>query len=184
MMSKIATTRKAAPCAAPVIEHAGARARIDARTCAIRGSLIRAGEVARGLIHDDVMRRLCRARELMHAHHAEPLRLDALAREAGLSRYHFLRTFRDAFGTTPHEYLTRVRLDRAKRLLAADEGTVTSVCFDVGFRSLGSFSTLFAERVGCPPSAWRKHVWQVQQAISAPPIIVPWCFYTRFGAAA
>lgn len=136
------------------------------------------------LVHDDVLRRLCRARDLMRAQHAEPLRLDLLAREAGLSRFHFLRTFRDAFGMTPHEYLTRVRLDRAKQLLAADEGSVTSVCFDVGFRSVGSFSTLFAERVGCPPSAWRKHVWQVTQAITSPPIVVPWCFFARFDAAA
>ena len=139
--------------------------------------------MARPLLHDDVFRRLCRARDHVHAHYDEPLRLADLARQAGLSRYHFLRAFRDAFGLTPHAYLTRVRLDRAKQLLAQDRGSITDVCLDVGFSSLGSFSTLFAERIGCPPSAWRRRLWQVAELPGAPPVAAPWCFWNRFAPA-
>jgi AraC-like DNA-binding protein/catechol 2,3-dioxygenase-like lactoylglutathione lyase family enzyme len=133
----------------------------------------------RPLVADDVFRRLCRARDFVHEYHAGPVTLAQLARQAGLSRFHFLRLFRDAFGTTPHEYLTRVRLGRARALLAAEHHSVTEVCLDVGFSSLGSFSALFAERFGCPPSAWRRHFWQVAwPPAPADSLTVPWCFGT------
>jgi len=74
-----------------------------------------------------------------------------------------VRVFRRAFGTTPHQYLIRVRIEEAKARLASDRGSVTDVCLEVGFSSLGSFSALFAERVGCPPSAWRRRMWGVRQ---------------------
>jgi AraC-like DNA-binding protein len=138
--------------------------------------------MARRLVPDDTFRRLCRARDFLHDCHAEPVRLDDLARRAGVSRYHFLRLFRDAFGATPHQYLTQVRLGRAKELLAADNHSVTDVCLGVGFSSLGSFSTLFAERFGCSPSAWRKHFWQVAwRPDGIAPLTVPWCFLQQFG---
>ena len=90
------------------------------------------------VVHDDVFRRLCRARDLVHERSGEPLTVAQLARSAGVSRYHFLRLFRDAFGATPHQYLMRVRLERARKLLAADAASVTDVCMEVGFSSLGS----------------------------------------------
>ncbi len=80
------------------------------------------------VLHDDVFRRLCRARDLIHEQCAEPLTVAQLARAAGVSPYHFLRLFREAFGETPHRYLTRVRLDRARKLLTADAASVTDVC--------------------------------------------------------
>src|SRR5262245_40545003 len=120
--------------------------------------------MAARLLHDDVFRRLCRARDYLHAFHAAPLRLDDLAGHAALSRYHFLRLFHEAFGATPHQYLIRLRLERAKTLLAATRGSVTEVCFEVGFSSLGSFSALFTQRVGCSPSGWRCRVWHLLRA--------------------
>jgi AraC-like DNA-binding protein len=134
------------------------------------------------LLHDDIFSRLCQARDYLHAHQAAPLTLNEMARQAGLSRYHFLRLFREAFGATPHQYLIRVRIERAKALLAAANGSVTEVCFEVGFSSLGSFSALFTRRVGCPPSAWRRRIWQI-----APPpyavtqLAIPWCFLHQYG---
>src|SRR5919197_2257690 len=95
---------------------------------------------------------LWRARELIDSQYAQPLDLDALARTANFSRYHFLRAFRRAFHATPHEYLTRRRVERAKELPAESEPTVTEICFEVGFESLGSFSTLFHNLVGWSPS--------------------------------
>ncbi len=116
----------------------------------------------------------------MHEHRAEPLALPALAREASLSRYHFLRLFHRAFGETPHQYLIRLRLEQAKALLAADRASVTDVCFEVGFSSLGSFSTLFAERVGCPPSAWRRRVWRIQaHPYGLARLGIPCCFWRQ-----
>src|SRR4051812_23042787 len=95
--------------------------------------------------------RLLRARDAIHARPGAPLSIATLAREAALSPFHFPRLFRAAFGETPHQYLTGVRLERAKRLLL-DGAPVTDVCLQVGFSSLGSFSALFAKRVGAPPT--------------------------------
>src|SRR6267142_1571386 len=103
------------------------------------------------VLHEDTLTRLLRARDEIHARYAEALPLEHLAKEAALSRFHFLRSFRAAFGETPHRYLTRVRIEAAKRLLLAD-APVTDVCLEVGFQSLGSFSALFARMVGAPPS--------------------------------
>jgi AraC-like DNA-binding protein len=87
--------------------------------------------------------------------YAEPIDLDALAARAHCSRFHFLRSFRAAYGETPRAYLTRRRIERAKDLLRSANLTVTEVCFLVGFASLGSFSSRFTELVGMPPSAYR-----------------------------
>ncbi|WP_211262231.1 helix-turn-helix domain-containing protein [Nitriliruptor alkaliphilus] len=114
---------------------------------------------------------LRRARDLMDRRYAEPLDLDALAREAGFSRYHFARTFKAAFGETPRDYLTRRRVERAKHLLTNANLTVTEVCHLVGFASLGSFSSRFTEIVGRSPS-----VYQRDQAELGGPPAVPGCY--------
>ena len=129
------------------------------------------------VLHEETFTRVLRARDAIHARYAEPLRLDQLAHEAALSPFHFLRIFRAAFGQTPHQYLTRVRIEAAKRLLLAD-APVTDVCFEVGFQSLGSFSTLFARRVGAPPSAFRR---RVHHFVFGPQrVYVPHCFVAAF----
>jgi AraC-like DNA-binding protein len=96
-----------------------------------------------------------RARDLIDRDFADPLDLDALAREAGYSKFHFARTFALAYGETPRAYLTRRRIERAKTLLRTANLSVTEVCFLVGFASLGSFSALFRRLVGQSPSAYR-----------------------------
>jgi AraC-like DNA-binding protein len=136
------------------------------------------------LLHNDVFIRLCRARDYLHAHHAEPLSLADLASQAAISPYHFLRLFREAFGATPHQYLIDVRIERAKALLAVGHGSVTDVCLDVGFSSLGSFSALFARRVGRSPSEWRRRTWQVaKETYGLAPLAIPWCFWNHYGDA-
>lgn len=121
---------------------------------------------------------LRRARELIDAHYAQPLDLDELARTANFSRYHFLRLFRRRFHATPHEYLTRKRLDRAKELLAESELTVTEICFEVGFESLGSFSTLFHKIVGWSPSIYRARAWEMRKN---PLKFIPNCYVIMHG---
>jgi AraC-like DNA-binding protein len=107
----------------------------------------------------------------MDRRYAEPLDLDAMAREAGFSRYHFARSFRAAFGETPGVYLSRRRVERAKDLLRSANLTVTEICALVGFSSLGSFSSRFSELVGMSPTAYRQ-----EQAAKGGPPPVPGCF--------
>lgn len=97
-------------------------------------------------------RRLVRARELLAD---DTLTVREIAARVRLSPFHFIRVFGALFGDTPHQFRTRVRVDRAKALLA--RGTsVTDACMDVGFASIGSFSALFTRWVGTPPSSYRR----------------------------
>jgi AraC-like DNA-binding protein len=100
--------------------------------------------------------RLCAARERLRER-GERVPLAHIAREARLSTGELIRRFAALFGETPHQYRLRERLHLAKRLLAWSERSVTEVCMDVGFSSVGSFSAWFARRAGRAPSAYRRH---------------------------
>jgi AraC-like DNA-binding protein len=97
-----------------------------------------------------------RARDLIDREYHAPLDLDALAREAGYSKYHLARRFAAAYGETPGAYLTRRRIERAKDLLRTANLSVTEICLLVGFESLGSFSSCFKELTGQSPSLYRE----------------------------
>jgi AraC-like DNA-binding protein len=113
-----------------------------------------------GLLKPDTYRRLVRAREFIDSSYQLPLDLEQISRAACLSRFHFLRLFRTAFKKTPHQYLTHRRIEKAKELLSSSRLTVTDVCFEVGFESLGSFSSLFHKHVGHPPITYRAQVYE------------------------
>jgi AraC-like DNA-binding protein len=116
---------------------------------------------------------------MRHAY-GRPVYLPDVAAQANLSPYHFLRVYKRAFRETPHEFLTRLRIERAKTLLARGSHNVTEACFEVGFSSLGSFSTLFAHRVGLSPSEYRRYVRSgivVPRAVRT--LFVPACFCAR-----
>jgi AraC-like DNA-binding protein len=100
-------------------------------------------------------RHLLRAKDLADARYFEPLDVGDLARAAGLSRAHFSREFRRAFGDPPHTYLLTRRLERAAALLRNTDRSVTDICFSVGLASLGSFTTSFTRTYGMPPTAYR-----------------------------
>ena len=114
-------------------------------------------------------RRLLRARDAMDRGYAEPLDVAALARIARVSAAHFIRTFRATFGETPHRYLQRRRVERSMFLLRESDRSVTDICLDVGFTSLGTFSRTFREIVGQSPRAYRRSSAPVAGA-------VPTCF--------
>ena len=105
---------------------------------------------------EDLNRRLLRARDAMDRAYAEPLNVRAVAAVAHVSEAHFIRTFRGVFGETPHRYLQRRRVERSMFLLRETDRSVTDVCLDVGFTSLGTFSRTFREIVGEAPSAYRR----------------------------
>jgi AraC-like DNA-binding protein len=129
------------------------------------------------LVDDATFRRLCRARDLLAASYNASVPLDRAAREACLSPFHFQRVFRRTFGETPHDFLTRLRMDQARQLLAAGDLPVTEVCLEVGYSSLGTFSSRFAALTGQSPTAFRRearrfiapvHGWHV--------LYIPACF--------
>ena len=100
-------------------------------------------------------RHLLRAKDLIDARYRERLDVAALARAAHLSPAHFSREFRRAFGETPHQYLLTRRLERAAALLRNTDRSVADVCFAVGLRSVGSFTTSFGRAYGLSPTAYR-----------------------------
>ena len=112
-------------------------------------------------------RRLLRARDAMDRTYAQPLDVPALAAIACVSRAHFIRTFRATFGETPHRYLQRRRVERSMWLLRETDRSVTDICLDVGFASLGTFSRTFRAIVGASPSEYRSRTARVA---------VPTCF--------
>ena len=121
--------------------------------------------------------RILGVRELMESRVDESLDVQTLAKAAALSPYHFIRLFREVYGSTPHQFLTELRIERARALLRDTDLSVTDICMEVGFSSLGSFSDLFRRRVGHSPSRYRRR-WV--QSIWEPPRI-PCCFLSRFG---
>ncbi|MBO0702738.1 MAG: helix-turn-helix transcriptional regulator [Candidatus Dormibacteraeota bacterium] len=104
---------------------------------------------------EEFNRRLLRARDAMDRAYAEPLDVPAVAAVAHLSEAHFIRSFRAVFGETPHRYLQRRRVERSMFLLRETDRSITDICFDVGFTSLGTFSRTFREIVGQTPSVYR-----------------------------
>ena len=100
-------------------------------------------------------RHLLRAKDLVDARYDELLGVDDLARAAGLSRAHFSREFKRTFGESPHAYLLGRRLERAAALLRATDRPVVEICFAVGLRSVGSFTTSFTRAYGVTPTAYR-----------------------------
>ncbi|HKV29586.1 MAG TPA: AraC family transcriptional regulator [Candidatus Dormibacteraeota bacterium] len=116
---------------------------------------------------EETNRRMLRARDAMDRAYAEPLDVPALAQIANVSGAHFIRTFRATFDETPHHYLQRRRVERAMFLLRATDRSVTDICLDVGFNSLGTFSRSFQAIVGEPPTAYRDR---------GPIMAVPNCF--------
>lgn len=101
-------------------------------------------------------RRMLRARDEMDRSYADPLDVLTLARIAHVSEAHFIRTFAATFGETPHRYLQRRRVERAMFLLRETDRSVTEICMDVGFTSLGTFSRTFRDIVGRSPSEHRR----------------------------
>lgn len=123
-----------------------------------------------------VYRQVVKAKMYIDANFAEELGLRKIAGKACLSMFHFSRLFREMYGITPRQYLTHVRIEKAKLLLEAGQ-QVKTVCFDVGFDSVTSFTGLFGRRVGETPAAYqRQRLSRKEEIITIPLKHIPNCF--------
>jgi AraC-like DNA-binding protein len=128
------------------------------------------------LVRPSSFRRLCLVRDQLRAECHSSRSIDDLARDVRISPFHFIRQFDALFGVTPHQFRIESRVDRAKALLAAGQLSVTDVCMELGFSSLGSFSAMFTSRVGQTPSAYRRGVRaMVQVPGGLPHLVMPGC---------
>jgi AraC-like DNA-binding protein len=126
-------------------------------------------------------RRIVQAKIFIDNHYAEKIDLKNIADEAHFSKFHFIRLFKDIYGKTPRHYLTEVRIDKAKSLLAANH-SVSDACFSVGFDSVTSFTGLFKKLVGYTPSAFQLQQQQRKAEIKQRPLhFIPNCFAETYG---
>jgi AraC-like DNA-binding protein len=121
-------------------------------------------------------RHLVRAKDLADARYDEPLQVADLARAAGLSRAHFSREFRRAFGESPHSYLLTRRLERAAAMLRTTDRAIADICFSVGLQSVGSFTSSFTRAFGVSPAAYRARF-----PPAAHHALVPACILRAYG---
>lgn len=124
------------------------------------------------MAHVPPARHLLRAKDLADARYFEPLDVDDLARAAGLSRAHFSREFRRAFGEPPHAYLLTRRLERAAALLRTTDNSVAEICLAVGLQSVGSFTTSFSRTYGQSPTAYRANYPPASHLARVPACVV------------
>ena len=136
------------------------------------------GTKSRGAIET----RLQRAFDIVHDRRAEPVSLDFLAGEVGLSKFHLLRTFEARFGVTPHRLQTLLKVTAAKEALARRDVAVTDLCLELGYESLGSFSTWFKSHVGVSPVQYRRSVRTLilMPQLGCAQVGVPQCFAQIF----
>jgi AraC-like DNA-binding protein len=129
----------------------------------------------------DVYKKIVTAKVFIDENFREPIDLDLLSREACLSRYHFHRLFTRIYQITPHQYLTRKRIGQARQSLAGKDFTIMEICNDIGFESIGSFSSLFKKENGYAPLNYRRRAWhKEQQAQQQPRSFIPHCFIENF----
>lgn len=134
------------------------------------------------ILDDHTFRRLCRARDFAASAFAGPVGVAEMAAAAALSPFHFHRLFSAAFGETPHDFLSRLRIAEARRLLAAGNHSVTETCLEVGYQSLGSFSARFRRSVGLAPTAYQRELRRFFGIGAAfRPMFIPGCFHAAYG---
>jgi len=126
-------------------------------------------------------KRLNAGRDYIADNYQKPLILSDIAKCSNMSPYHFLRVFKDAYGETPNEFLIRLRVEQAKKMLITGNFSVSEICEKVGYSSLGSFSSLFLKQVGVAPTLYRRKLWALStEAYRFPSQAIPACFAYNF----
>jgi AraC-like DNA-binding protein len=131
-------------------------------------------------IAKELYERIVSAKVFIDENYQEPINLEDVSQKAFLSRFHFHRLFSQVYKRTPHQYITFKRIEKAKDLLAENK-QVTEVCNEIGFESLGSFSTLFKKEIGFAPQYYRNMAWlKKQKEKEQPKTAIPHCFIEQF----
>jgi len=129
---------------------------------------------------NDIYKRIVTAKVYIDENYHDSIDLEEISQQAFLSRFHFHRLFTKIYRRTPHQYLTRKRLDKAKDLLSENK-PVTDVCNEVGFESIGSFSVLFKKEIGFAPTYYRNMAWlKKQKQKEQPKTAIPHCFIEQY----
>jgi len=129
---------------------------------------------------NNIYERIAAAKVYIDENYQEPINLETISQQAFLSRFHFHRIFTQVYRSTPHQYMTRKRLDKARDLLAHNK-PVTEVCNEVGFESIGSFSMLFKKEVGFAPQYYRNMAYKKKmEQLAQPRKAIPHCFVETY----
>ncbi|GLR71498.1 AraC family transcriptional regulator [Agaribacter marinus] len=127
------------------------------------------------------LKKLNAGRDYIADNYQAPLSLSDIAKCSCMSPYHFLRVFKDTYGETPNEFLIRLRVEKAKRMLITENWNVSEVCEKVGYISLGSFSSLFLKQVGMAPTLYRRKLWSLSTEVYRfPSQAIPACYAYHF----
>ena len=122
-------------------------------------------------------RRIVQAKLFIDQHFREKINLDEIAEEASFSRFHFIRLFRQAYGDTPHQYMVSLRMQEAERLMANPGLKIQDICFEIGFESVGTFTTQFRKARGKTPKARQKEILEKKRINNEEPLrSIPGCF--------
>lgn len=122
-------------------------------------------------------KKIVKAKQLLEKNYMNDIRLDRLVREANISKFYFIRSFKEIYNITPHKYLIGLRIRAAKRELETSEKTISSICFEVGFTSLGSFSNLFTRSTSQTPTEYRKAFLKRKESRNNAPLKnIPGCY--------
>ena len=128
----------------------------------------------------DIYQRIATAKIFIDENYYESIGLEEISQQAFLSRFHFHRLFTRIYRSTPHRYLTQKRIEKAKQLLAENKA-INDVCSEVGFESIGSFSTLFKKEIGFAPTFYRNVAWlKKQEQKKQPKKFIPHCFIESY----
>jgi len=128
----------------------------------------------------DIYQRIATAKIFIDENYYESIGLEEISQQAFLSRFHFHRLFTRIYRSTPHQYLTQKRIEKAKQLLAENKA-INDVCSEVGFGSIGSFSTLFKKEIGFAPTFYRNVAWlKKQEQKKQPKKFIPHCFIESY----
>lgn len=131
-------------------------------------------------LSSDIYQRIAAAKVYIDENYQEPIDLDSISQQAYLSPFHFHRIFRQVYRHTPHQYLTRKRMDKAKDMLSENR-SVKDVCNEVGFESIGSFSMLFKKEIGFAPQYYRNMAYKKKmERLAQPRIAIPHCFIESY----
>ncbi len=126
-------------------------------------------------------KKICAGRDYIADNYLDPFSLACAAKHSHMSPYHFSRVFKKTFGESPNTFLIRLRVEKAKKMLISENASILEVCESVGYKSLGSFSSLFLSQVGMPPSLYRRKLWRLStEPFRYPSQAIPSCYAYHF----